>query len=111
MTGTDAAEGAIVAFLPIRDVHKRFRTTEVPHRVSVEIGDGASVILVSPSGCSKSTLLRMIAGREDISSGKIAMTARLAGVPIICALRERVAVDPASVHLFDAGNHQRIEGG
>jgi multiple sugar transport system ATP-binding protein len=49
------------------------------------------------------------------------VTARFAGVPIICAFRERIAarpgetiqiaVDPASVHLFDAGNHQRMEGG
>jgi multiple sugar transport system ATP-binding protein len=38
---------------------------------NLSIGDGEFVILVGPSGCGKSTTLNMIAGLEDISSGKL----------------------------------------
>jgi multiple sugar transport system ATP-binding protein len=66
-----------MANVSIRDVRKRFGTTEVLHGVSVEIEDGAFVILVGPSGCGKSTLLRMIAGLENISDGEIAIGGRV----------------------------------
>jgi multiple sugar transport system ATP-binding protein len=39
--------------------------------VSLDIGDGEFVVLVGPSGCGKTTLLRCIAGLEDITSGSI----------------------------------------
>jgi len=39
--------------------------------VSLDIGDGEFVVLVGPSGCGKTTLLRSIAGLEDITSGSI----------------------------------------
>jgi multiple sugar transport system ATP-binding protein len=39
--------------------------------VDVEIADGEFIILVGPSGCGKSTTLNMIAGLEDISSGRL----------------------------------------
>src|SRR5258708_3542806 len=48
-----------MATVSIRDVRKRYGSTEVLHGVSVEIEDGEFVILVGPSGCGKSTLLRM----------------------------------------------------
>jgi len=83
-----------VAFLPIRDMHKRFDATEVPHGVSVETGNSACKIAMGRPGCGKSTLPRTIARLETIGSGGIAVTARRAGA-----------------HLFDAGNHQRMEGG
>ncbi|HET6236742.1 MAG TPA: sn-glycerol-3-phosphate ABC transporter ATP-binding protein UgpC [Acetobacteraceae bacterium] len=66
-----------MANVSIRDVRKRFGTTEVLHGVSVEIDDGQFVILVGPSGCGKSTLLRMIAGLENISAGEIAIGGRV----------------------------------
>jgi multiple sugar transport system ATP-binding protein len=66
-----------MANVSIREVRKRFGTTEVLHGVSVEIDDGEFVILVGPSGCGKSTLLRMIAGLENISDGEIAIAGRV----------------------------------
>ena len=38
---------------------------------SLEVADGSLVTLYGPHGCGKSTILRMIGGLEDISSGKI----------------------------------------
>jgi multiple sugar transport system ATP-binding protein len=66
-----------MANVSIRDVRKRYGSTEVLHGVSVEIEDGEFVILVGPSGCGKSTLLRMIAGLENISGGEIAIGGRV----------------------------------
>ena len=66
-----------MANVSIRNVRKRFGSTEVLHGVSVEIEDGEFVILVGPSGCGKSTLLRMIAGLENISDGEIAIGGRV----------------------------------
>jgi len=55
----------------IKNVTKRFGTTDVLHGVSVDIADGEFVVLVGPSGCGKSTLLRMVAGLERITGGEI----------------------------------------
>jgi multiple sugar transport system ATP-binding protein len=61
----------------IRDVRKRFGSTEVLHGVTVDISDGEFVVLVGPSGCGKSTLLRMVAGLERISDGEILIGGRV----------------------------------
>src|ERR1700744_4360227 len=66
-----------MATVSIRDVRKRYGSTEVLHGVSVDIADGEFVILVGPSGCGKSTLLRMIAGLENISGGEISIGGRV----------------------------------
>ena len=39
--------------------------------VNIEINDGEFVVLVGTSGCGKTTLLRMVAGLEDITEGEI----------------------------------------
>src|SRR5438105_15096298 len=39
--------------------------------VNLEIADREFVVLVGPSGCGRSTTLRMIAGLEEISRGDI----------------------------------------
>ena len=39
--------------------------------VELEIGDGEFMVLVGPSGCGKTTLLRAIAGLEEVTSGSI----------------------------------------
>ena len=66
-----------MAGVDIRNVRKAFGSVEVLHGVSVDIADSEFVVLVGPSGCGKSTLLRMIAGLENITSGEIAIGARV----------------------------------
>lgn len=39
--------------------------------INLEIKDKEFVVLVGSSGCGKSTILRLISGLEDISSGEI----------------------------------------
>jgi multiple sugar transport system ATP-binding protein len=58
-------------------VRKIYGAVPVLHGVSVDIKNGEFVVLVGPSGCGESTLLRMIAGLEGISSGEIAIGGRV----------------------------------
>jgi len=44
---------------------------EAVHGVDLEVRDGEFMVFVGPSGCSKSTILRMIAGLESISGGEL----------------------------------------
>ncbi|ABR47116.1 ABC transporter related [Alkaliphilus metalliredigens QYMF] len=41
------------------------------HGIDLEIEDGEFMVFVGPSGCAKSTTLRMVAGLEDITGGEI----------------------------------------
>ncbi len=44
---------------------------------SLDIKDGEFIVFVGPSGCGKATTLRMIAGLEEITSGKIFINDKL----------------------------------
>ncbi len=41
------------------------------HGIDLTINDGEFLVIVGPSGCAKSTTLRMLAGLENISGGEI----------------------------------------
>lgn len=47
------------------------------HGIDLEIKDGEFMVFVGPSGCAKSTTLRMIAGLEEITGGEIYIGDRL----------------------------------
>ncbi|WP_225408426.1 ABC transporter ATP-binding protein [Stigmatella hybrida] len=55
----------------LRDLRKRYGSSEVVHGVSLELKHREFIVFVGPSGCGKSTLLRMIAGLEEISGGEL----------------------------------------
>src|SRR3954464_12406555 len=67
-----------MASIDIRNVRKNFGPVPVLHGVDLAIGNGEFVVLVGPSVCGKSTLLRMIAGLEEVTSGEI----RIGGVRV-----------------------------
>src|SRR5690606_30932453 len=46
-------------------------TLKAVHGIDLDIRDGEFMVLVGPSGCAKSTTLRMIAGLEEITGGEI----------------------------------------
>src|SRR3979409_1227172 len=58
-----------MASLNLRNINKRYEETEVIRSVNLDIADGEFVVFVGPRGCGKSTLMRMIAGLEDITGG------------------------------------------
>src|SRR4029079_5101171 len=66
-----AALTSPMASVTIQSVKKNFGETAVLHGVDIDIADGSFTVLVGPSGCGQSALLRMIAGLEEISSGEI----------------------------------------
>ena len=53
------------------DVAKSYGDVEVISGLDLHVREGEFMVLVGPSGCAKSTTLRMIAGLETISSGDL----------------------------------------
>ncbi len=60
----------------LRAVSKRFGTTEVLQRVSLQILKTEFFSLLGPSGCGKTTTLRIIAGFERPDSGELLLAGR-----------------------------------
>ena len=57
--------------IKLEKIEKWFGDVQVIKGIDLEINDGEMVVFVGPSGCSKSTLLRMIAGPVETSHGEI----------------------------------------
>jgi putrescine transport system ATP-binding protein len=69
------------AFLQIREVVKDFGGYKAVNNVSIDIAKGEIFALLGSSGCGKTTLLRMLAGFETPTSGKIILNGQdLAGL-------------------------------
>ncbi|HEX5688998.1 MAG TPA: ATP-binding cassette domain-containing protein, partial [Roseiflexaceae bacterium] len=62
--------------LEIIDATKRYGATEALRGVSLRVDAGAIVCLLGPSGCGKTTLLRAIAGLEQLDGGAIRFNGR-----------------------------------
>ena len=71
-----------LSFLQIQDVVKEFNGYLAVNHVSLDIAKGEIFALLGSSGCGKTTLLRMLAGFETPTSGRIVLNGRdLAGLP------------------------------
>lgn len=55
----------------LKNVCKKYDDKIVIKGIDLDIKDKEFVVLVGASGCGKSTILRMIAGLEEISGGEI----------------------------------------
>jgi len=74
--------GAEEPFLRIENISKFFGTFQAVREVSLSIRKGEIFSLLGGSGCGKTTLLRMLAGFEEPTSGKIFLDGRdMTGVP------------------------------
>ncbi|MES2946379.1 MAG: ATP-binding cassette domain-containing protein, partial [Pseudomonadota bacterium] len=61
-----------MAQLSLRKIEKTYANGfKAVHGIDLEIRDGEFMVFVGPSGCAKSTLLRLIAGLESISGGEL----------------------------------------
>ena len=65
-----------MADVTLRQVNKRFGTTEAVRDLSLAIDDGEFVVLLGPSGAGKTTTLRLVAGLERPDSGAILINGR-----------------------------------
>jgi putrescine transport system ATP-binding protein len=69
-------------FLRIENVSKSFGSFQAVRDVTLTVGKGEIFALLGGSGCGKTTLLRMLAGFEDPTAGRIFLDGRdMAGVP------------------------------
>jgi putrescine transport system ATP-binding protein len=69
-------------FLQIQDVVKDFGGYKAVNHVNLDIAKGEIFALLGSSGCGKTTLLRMLAGFETPTSGRIVLNGQdLAGLP------------------------------
>lgn len=59
------------AAVSLRKVEKSFAGRKVLRTLSLEIGRGVFVSMVGRSGCGKTTLLRLIAGLEELDRGEL----------------------------------------
>ena len=91
-----------MAFLEIRDVHKRFGSNEVLRGVDLDVDPHQVVCLIGASGSGKSTLLRCINALEDIDGGVIRLGGeRVSGRGIdVNLLRQDVGIVFQSFNLF-----------
>lgn len=68
--------------IKLHGITKRFGTSTVLHDINLEIGQGEFFSLLGASGCGKTTLLRILAGIEQPSGGRLEIDgASMAGVP------------------------------
>ena len=59
------------SLLVLRNLRKSYGTNEILKGVNLEIADGEFLTIVGPSGSGKTTILRLIGGFSDPSSGDI----------------------------------------
>src|SRR6201989_174908 len=57
--------------ITLQGVQKSFGPVHIIKGADLDIADGSFVVFVDPSGCCKTTRLRLIAGLEDVTGGSI----------------------------------------
>ena len=62
--------------LQLKGVVKRFGDVTVVQQMDLSVQAGEFVVLLGESGCGKSTTLRMVAGLESVTEGRICIGAR-----------------------------------
>jgi len=62
-----------MSYLTVHNAIKRFGDFQALNDVSIEVKKGEFFTLLGPSGCGKTTLLRSIAGFNDLTSGAITL--------------------------------------
>ena len=60
-----------MAEVQVNGLRKRFGPVEALRGIDLLIPDGAYVCLLGPSGCGKTTLLRCVAGLEQVDAGEV----------------------------------------
>ena len=78
----------------ISHVGKFFGTVRALSGVDLSMRSGEFLAVLGPSGCGKTTLLRCVAGFEQIDEGRIALGGRLVALPGVVAIRSYALSSP-----------------
>ena len=78
--------------LEIRELSKRYGSTQALDGLSLEIAAARVLVLIGPSGGGKSTFLRVLGGLETADSGRVSINSR------------PLAADPAGLQAFRRRN-------
>jgi multiple sugar transport system ATP-binding protein len=65
-----------VSEIRLERIVKTFKEVRAVDDVSLTVDEGEFMVLLGPSGCGKTTLLRSIAGLEDIDAGRVLIGGR-----------------------------------
>ncbi len=60
-----------MASVTLKEVSKKWGDFTAVDNISLEVGDEEFMVLLGPSGCRKTTTMRMVAGLEEPSNGEI----------------------------------------
>lgn len=60
-----------MSFIEFRNVYKKYGNDCVLKNISFELDKGDFLVIVGPSGCGKTTILNILSGLDDVSSGSI----------------------------------------
>ena len=90
-------------YLSIEELHKSFDERVLLNGVSFGINQGQKIALVGVNGCGKSTLMKIIAGREEADKGIVAFRD---GVKVAFVAQSPVFKEEDSIResVFDAEN-------
>jgi multiple sugar transport system ATP-binding protein len=69
----EAPQGGVLAQVSFEAVTKRFGDTTAVDDLTLAIPDGELLVLLGSSGCGKTTALRMVAGLEEVTAGRISI--------------------------------------
>src|SRR5690606_1774029 len=65
-----------MARIGLEGVTKRFGSTTALKELDLDVGDGEFFVLLGPTGAGKTTILRLIAGLETVTEGRILIDGR-----------------------------------